>query len=90
VLLLLCGCVPLTIGCMQVKVWAPDGSIITGSGHHHGAVECLIATLQGSGVWRYWSGSSDGTIFAWADESGTGRIDEAAGKVLKSEAQKGT
>ncbi len=47
------------------------------------------AAAAGSGG-KVWTGSADGSVWAWPDAKGTGQMGEAEGKLVKVEGGKGT
>lgn len=64
------------------------------SNHHNKQVDCLLCTpisaggSTDTGIGKIWSGSADGTVFMWADESGGGQLDSTKGKFIKMEGGK--
>lgn len=56
-------------------------------------VECLLLTPiksdgDTSSSGKLWTGAADGTLLMWADESGSGQLDAAKGKLIKVEGGK--
>ncbi|GMH33735.1 hypothetical protein BSKO_01569 [Bryopsis sp. KO-2023] len=71
----------------QVKVWNREGEILSTSGHHHGAVECVLA-LQHP-IFTVYTGSADGSVFRFQPNALDGKLDDGSGAPLRAESQAG-
>lgn len=72
---------------LQVKVWSREGIAVSSSGHHHGAVECILAVSLP--IFTVYTASSDGSVFKFTPDVETGKIEEGFGATIKVEAQAG-
>lgn len=70
-----------------MKVWSPEGDLLSTQGHHHGAVECILTIVQPDLL--TYTASADGSVYKFHLEATSGKFDEDSASELRLDSQTG-